>query len=75
MTKFLAVVKREYLTRVRTKMFVVFTVLGPLMIVLFTVVPAFIASIKRERHAPRRHRPDRGREDVRARARFHHQER
>ncbi|HWS98984.1 MAG TPA: ABC transporter permease [Pyrinomonadaceae bacterium] len=46
MTKFLAVVKREYLTRVRTKMFVVFTILGPLMIVLFTVVPAFIAGIK-----------------------------
>jgi ABC-2 type transport system permease protein len=46
MTKFLAVVKREYLTRVRTKMFIVFTVLGPVMIGLFTVVPAYIASIK-----------------------------
>ena len=46
MTKFLAVVKREYLTRVRTKMFIVFTVLGPVMIALFTVVPAYIASIK-----------------------------
>jgi ABC-2 type transport system permease protein len=46
MTKFLAVVKREYLTRVRTKMFIVFTVLGPVMIGLFTVVPAYIARIK-----------------------------
>lgn len=46
MTKFLAVVKREYLTRVRTKMFIVFTVLGPLMVFLFTVVPALIATIK-----------------------------
>src|SRR5918911_5165525 len=46
MTKFWAVVKREYLTRVRTKMFIVFTILGPMMIVLFTVVPALIASIK-----------------------------
>ena len=46
MTKFLAVVKREYLTRVRTKMFIVFTVLGPIMIGLFTVVPAYIARIK-----------------------------
>ncbi|MBA2734219.1 MAG: ABC transporter permease [Acidobacteria bacterium] len=46
MTKFLAVVKREYLTRVRTKMFIIFTVLGPVMIALFTVVPAYIASIK-----------------------------
>lgn len=46
MTKFWAVVKREYLTRVRTKMFIVFTILGPVMIVLFTVVPAYIASLK-----------------------------
>jgi ABC-2 type transport system permease protein len=46
MTKFLAVVKREYLTRVRTKMFIVFTVLGPVMIGLFTILPAYIASIK-----------------------------
>lgn len=46
MTKFLAVIKREYMTRVRSKMFVVTTVLGPVMIVLFTVVPAFIAGIK-----------------------------
>ncbi|MDT4895786.1 MAG: type transport system permease protein [Acidobacteriota bacterium] len=46
MTKFLAIVKREYMTRVRTKMFIVATVLGPLMIVLFTVVPALIFSLK-----------------------------
>ena len=46
MTKFLAVIKREYMTRVRSKMFVVTTVLGPVMIVLFTVVPALIANLK-----------------------------
>jgi ABC-2 type transport system permease protein len=46
MTKFLAVVKREYVQRVRTKMFIVATILGPVMIVLFTVVPALIFSIK-----------------------------
>lgn len=46
MTKFLAVVKREYMTRVRTKMFIVFTILGPVMIFLFTVGPALIAGIK-----------------------------
>ncbi|HYE66026.1 MAG TPA: ABC transporter permease [Pyrinomonadaceae bacterium] len=46
MTKFLAVVKREYLQRVRSKMFIVATVLGPLMMVLFTVVPAFVFGIK-----------------------------
>ena len=46
MIKFLAIVKREYMTRVRTKMFIIATVLGPLMIALFTVVPALIFSIK-----------------------------
>jgi ABC-2 type transport system permease protein len=46
MNKFLAVVKREYLQRVRTKMFIVVTVLGPLMMALFTVVPGLIFSIK-----------------------------
>jgi len=46
MKKFLAVVKREYVQRVRTKFFVVATVLGPVMMVLFTVAPAFMAGIK-----------------------------
>ncbi|HVF51443.1 MAG TPA: ABC transporter permease [Pyrinomonadaceae bacterium] len=46
MNKFLAVVKREYVQRVRSRMFIVATVLGPLMLVLFTVVPAYIAGIK-----------------------------
>lgn len=46
MRKFLAVLKREYMQRVRSKMFIVATVLGPLMMGLFMVVPAFIANIK-----------------------------
>ena len=46
MTKFLAIVKREYLTRVRTKMFIVATVLGPIMILVFTIVPALIFNLK-----------------------------
>jgi ABC-2 type transport system permease protein len=46
MTKFLAIVKREYLTRVRTKMFIVATVLGPVMILVFTIVPALIFNLK-----------------------------
>lgn len=45
MRKFFAVIKREYLQRVRTKFFIVATVLGPLMIALVTVVPVYIASI------------------------------
>lgn len=46
MRKFLAVIKREYVQRVRTRMFVAVTVLGPLVMVLFTVVPPYIARIK-----------------------------
>jgi len=46
MTKLRAIIKREYLQRVRSRMFVVWTILGPLMMVLFTVVPAFIFQIK-----------------------------
>lgn len=46
MRKFFAVIKREYIQRVRTKFFIVATVLGPLMMLLFTVVPAYLAGIK-----------------------------
>lgn len=46
MIKFLAVVKREYLQRVRSKLFIIATILGPLVMSLFGVVPALIFSIK-----------------------------
>ena len=46
MKKFLAVVKREYVQRVRTKFFVVMTILGPFMLVVFTIVPSLLFSIK-----------------------------
>ena len=46
MRKFLAVVKREYVQRVRTKFFVVATILGPVMMAAFTIVPALMFSIK-----------------------------
>jgi ABC-2 type transport system permease protein len=45
MIKFLAVVKREYLQRVRSKMFMVATLLAPLVMTLFGVAPALIFSI------------------------------
>jgi ABC-2 type transport system permease protein len=45
MKKFFAVVKREYIQRVRTKFFVIATILGPLMMAGFTVVPALMFSI------------------------------
>lgn len=46
MRKLFAVVKREYIQRVRTKFFVVATILGPLLMVGFTVVPALMFGIK-----------------------------
>ena len=49
MRKFLAVVKREYLQRVRSKMFIAATLLGPLVMSLFGVVPALIFSIPADR--------------------------
>ena len=45
MRKFRAVVKREYVQRVRAKMFIVSTVLLPLAMSLFGIVPAIILSI------------------------------
>ena len=45
MKKFLAIVKREYVQRVRAKMFIVSTVLLPLVMSLFGIVPALILRI------------------------------
>ena len=45
MRKFFAVIKREYLQRVRTKFFVLVTVVGPLMVALFAILPMHIAGI------------------------------
>lgn len=46
MRKFFAVVKREYIQRVRTKFFVVATILGPVLMAAFTIVPALMFGIK-----------------------------
>jgi ABC-2 type transport system permease protein len=46
MKKFRAVVKREYVQRVRSKMFLIVTVGAPLMFALFTVVPMLMAGIR-----------------------------
>jgi ABC-2 type transport system permease protein len=46
MNKFLAIVKREYLVRVRTKMFVVMTIIMPLLLVVWAVVPSLLLSVK-----------------------------
>jgi ABC-2 type transport system permease protein len=46
MSKFLTVVRREYVQRVRSRMFVLVTLVAPLMFALFTVVPILIAGIR-----------------------------
>jgi ABC-2 type transport system permease protein len=46
MRKFWAVVKREYVQRVRSRMFLIVTVGAPLMFAFVTVVPMLIANIK-----------------------------
>ena len=46
MTKFLAVIKREYLQRVRAKMFIVTTILLPAAMSFFGVVPILVMNIK-----------------------------
>jgi ABC-2 type transport system permease protein len=46
MKKFFAVVKREYIQRVRSKFFVVATILGPILMAGFAVVPALMFGIK-----------------------------
>jgi len=46
MNKLLAIIKREYIAKVRTKFFVVMTILGPVLLAIFTVLPAFLFSVK-----------------------------
>jgi ABC-2 type transport system permease protein len=46
MRKFFAVVKREYIQRVRSKFFVVATILGPILMSAFAIVPALMFGIK-----------------------------
>ena len=46
MSKFLAIVKREYIQGVRSKAFVISTILGPIMLMVFTVVPGMLFSMK-----------------------------
>ena len=46
MRKLLAVIKREYVQRVRTKFFVLMTILGPVMLLVFTVVPGLLLGMK-----------------------------
>jgi ABC-2 type transport system permease protein len=44
MDKLLAVIKREYLERVRSRWFVIATIFGPLMMAVLAILPAYLAS-------------------------------
>jgi ABC-2 type transport system permease protein len=46
MRKLFAVVKREYLQRLRSRMFIMITILGPVVMTFFAVAPALILSIR-----------------------------
>ncbi|HYP00409.1 MAG TPA: hypothetical protein VER76_09500, partial [Pyrinomonadaceae bacterium] len=46
MKKLLVIVKREYWNRLRTKSFIITTLLGPLIIVSFAVVPGLLFSMR-----------------------------
>src|ERR1041385_3540230 len=46
MRKLFAVIKREYIQRVRTKFFVIATILCPILMAAFTVVPALMFGIR-----------------------------
>jgi ABC-2 type transport system permease protein len=44
MHKIILIIKREYLTRVRKKSFLVMTILGPLLMAAIVIVPIFMAT-------------------------------
>ncbi|HET6559889.1 MAG TPA: ABC transporter permease, partial [Prolixibacteraceae bacterium] len=45
MNKSLLILKREYFSRVKKKSFIIMTLLVPLMMAAFTILPAYLASI------------------------------
>jgi ABC-2 type transport system permease protein len=48
MKKILLIIRREYLTRVKKKSFIVMTILGPLLMAAMVIVPIYIATISNE---------------------------
>lgn len=49
MNKILLIIRREYLTRVKKKSFIIMTILGPLLMAAIMIVPIFIAKMSDER--------------------------
>ena len=48
MKKILLIIRREYLTRVKKRSFVVMTILGPLLMAALVIVPIYIATLSNE---------------------------
>jgi ABC-2 type transport system permease protein len=46
MRKILSIVKREYLQRVRSRLFIFITLMGPLLMLAFAIVPGFVFNLK-----------------------------
>ena len=46
MHKILLIIKREYLTRVRKKSFIIMTILGPLIFASFMIIPVWLATME-----------------------------
>ncbi|HTX89392.1 MAG TPA: ABC transporter permease [Bacteroidales bacterium] len=49
MKKILLIIRREYLTRVRKRSFVVMTILGPLLMAALVIVPIYVATMSNEK--------------------------
>jgi len=48
MDKILLIIKREYMTRVKKKSFLIMTILGPVMMAAVFIVPVYLAEIEGE---------------------------
>ena len=48
MKKIILIIRREYLTRVKKKSFIVMTILGPLLMAAIMIVPIYLATLSNE---------------------------
>ena len=48
MKKILLIIKREYLTRVKKRSFIVMTILGPLLMAAIVIIPVWLATNSNE---------------------------
>lgn len=50
MNKILIIIKREYLTRVKKKSFIIMTILGPILMASIWIVPIYLTTVSDEEH-------------------------